>query len=465
LSGNNLYTGTTTVSGGTLTLTGTNATPTVNITGGTLALDGSGGVNLDILSNTAAVTLSGSGNFDISAIDSSETIGSLAGSGTVALGDKQLVVNGGTTSSSSVISGSGSSSLVRSGSGNLTLSGNNLYTGTTTVSGGTLTLTGTNATPTVNITGGTLALDGSGGVNLDILSNTAAVTLSGSGNFDISAIDSSETIGSLAGTAGAVALGGKSLVVGNASNTTFAGSIDGSGGSLTKQGSGTLTLSGALSHTGTTTVSNGALVVNGNQTAGSMTVGAGATLGGTGTVNNATISGIHSPGNSPGVQTATNGLSYVAGSTFNWELISNTDPQVRGTDFDGVNVTSGTLTIASGVTSNLIFNATGSTVDWNNSFWGTDRTWLVFSDANSPTLNSGSIFDTINVSADSNSVALATVRPDASFAWTTNGSDVQLSYSAVPEPGTMLLMGVGALAGCGSLVRRFTRRRKEQNPA
>src|SRR5205807_2139921 len=79
--------------------------------------------------------------------------------------------------------------------------------------------------------------------------------------FDISAASGSRTIKDLSGVAGStVQLGNNALVVGTANSTTFAGILDDSsnpGGSLVKQGSGTLALTGANTYSGGTTVSAG----------------------------------------------------------------------------------------------------------------------------------------------------------------------------------------------------------------
>jgi len=56
-----------------------------------------------------------------------------------------------------------------------------------------------------------------------------------------------------------VALGSGKLIVSSSASTEFAGSISGTGGSFQKQGSGTLTLSGANTFTGSTTISGGTL--------------------------------------------------------------------------------------------------------------------------------------------------------------------------------------------------------------
>ena len=100
---------------------------------------------------------------------------------------------------------------------------------------------------------GTLTLNRSGGA----LADTTAVTVASGATLTVSQND---TIGSLAG-AGNVVLGAK-LTTGDGANTTISGAISGAGG-LVKQGSGTLTLSGANTHTGETQITGGVLILSG----------------------------------------------------------------------------------------------------------------------------------------------------------------------------------------------------------
>jgi autotransporter-associated beta strand protein len=109
----------------------------------------------------------------------------------------------------------------------------------------------------------------------------------GNGVLDLANVtDPTMPIGSLAGN-GMVLLAGHGLAIGsNNLSTTFSGLIQDSG-ALVKVGSGTLTLSGANSYTGATTVTAGTLRVN-NQSgsatgSGPVKVQAG-TLGGKGTI-------------------------------------------------------------------------------------------------------------------------------------------------------------------------------------
>jgi hypothetical protein len=71
---------------------------------------------------------------------------------------------------------------------------------------------------------------------------------------------------------------------------------------------------------------------------------------------------------------------------------------------------------------------------------------LVFDNANSPALLRTAVFDTINLSADSFGSTLNSVRSSASFAWNQQGTDVYLSYTAVPEPSTYGLLVLAAAA-------------------
>jgi autotransporter-associated beta strand protein len=135
--------------------------------------------------------------------------------------------------------------------------------------------------------------------------------------------DGQVTAGSIEG-AGNVVLGATTLTVGgNNLSTTLTGVItDGTGsargGSLVKAGTGTLTLSGANDYTGTTTVNAGALVVTGAIANSAVTVNAGGTLAGTGTVGATTImsGGTFAPGNSLGTMTVQGNLAFQSGAIY-----------------------------------------------------------------------------------------------------------------------------------------------------
>src|SRR5204862_470870 len=161
--------------------------------------------------------------------------GSIAGAGNATQNANTLTAGGtnATTTFSGVMSGTGG--LTKAGTGTLTLSGVNSYTGTTNVSAGTVSVNGT------------------------AIADASNVTVGSGATFDLTG---SETVGSIAG-AGNVTLAANTLTAGGSNaSTTFSGIMSGTGG-LTKAGTGTLTLTGANSYTGTTNVSAGTVSVNG----------------------------------------------------------------------------------------------------------------------------------------------------------------------------------------------------------
>ena len=123
---------------------------------------------------------------------------------------------------------------------------------------------------------------------LSIVSNytspiTVVATIANGGTLDLSG-SGSGTVGSLNGVSGsAVNLGGNTLTTGGLGTTdSYAGVISGTGGSLTKVGTGTTTLSGANTYTGATTVSAGTLkagvITQAFGLSSAMTIASGATL-------------------------------------------------------------------------------------------------------------------------------------------------------------------------------------------
>ena len=254
-----------------------------------------------------------------------------------------------------------------------------------------------------------------------------------------------------------MALGNGSIAVTNAADGVFGGSITGSGG-LTKTGAGRLELTGNNTYTGTTAVQAGELKLNGSLATSQLALAAGATLSGTGSIaGDVSIAGTQSPGNSPGVQSIGGSLSYAAGSSVTWELAGNTAALAdRGVEFDGINV-GGSLTFSGATTLNLAFNASGSLVNWNDPFWTIDKTgnsgWLVYDVTGTTTgLSNLSISGTTWLDAGGNS--LTAIRPDASFALEQVGSDVYLTFVAVPEPSALILVGIGVAAAAWAARRR-----------
>jgi autotransporter-associated beta strand protein len=177
----------------------------------------------------------------------------------------------------------------------------NTYAGGTTVNAGTLNVA---STTTLGASTGALTLNTTGDVASAVILN------------------SSQTIGSLqTGTLGAgtatVDLNGTAvaLTVSQTASTTYAGAITGSG-RLMKAGGGSLTLSGRITYTGTTTVQAGALIVSGS-ISGSTTVQSGGTLGGTGVVGSVEA---QSGGDlEPGLTASGPSLAALSATGFTWD--------------------------------------------------------------------------------------------------------------------------------------------------
>ncbi|MEU5153664.1 autotransporter-associated beta strand repeat-containing protein [Glycomyces sp. NPDC021274] len=132
---------------------------------------------------------------------------------------------------------SGAGSLEQAGSATLTLTGGIEYTGPTTVSGGTLVLTGGDLAASEHVA----------------LSGESAV-------LDLSQVEG-QTVNDLSGVAGAnVRLGADGLTVASASDTAYSGAVEGEGG-LVKSGAGTWTYSGTSSAAGAWTVTEGVLAL------------------------------------------------------------------------------------------------------------------------------------------------------------------------------------------------------------
>ena len=229
---------------------------TINLTTQNLGLNGANLVS-NILDSTGGTdTIGGSG----------------AGQGLVLSGAAAgMNVNAGATVT--ILSNiTGAVGLVTQGAGTLNLFGSvgNSYAGTTNVTDGTLQL---NKSTGAAIPGNLAIGDGIGAAgsaivheqqSSDIASN-AVVTINNDGRLDLNGF--TDLIGSLASSSGPstaqVSLGNGVLSVGNYTIATFAGVISGVGGSLDKLGAGTLTLSGANTYTGTTSVLAGTLTVSG----------------------------------------------------------------------------------------------------------------------------------------------------------------------------------------------------------
>ena len=229
------------------------------------------------------------------------------------------------------------------------------------------------------------------------------------------------------------------------------------GGSLTATST---TIIGAAGNTGNQLHVDGTFT--GNSTT---TVNANATLSGTGTVGGSGVKNIfgkHTPNvdGQAGVQTISGGnLIMQSGSLLQWDLLSNTTAG-RGTNYDGIDMLAGTgLTINTGSSIYLSFDAPGSTVNWTNTFWDVDYLgtagWLLY-DLDSGTASGMSNFS-LTISADAFSNTLSALRPGAYFELFQSGNDIYINYYSaplIPEAQTSLLIVI-TLLGLLALHRKL----------
>ncbi|MCX7424576.1 MAG: autotransporter-associated beta strand repeat-containing protein [Planctomycetia bacterium] len=266
---------------GTLTLSGANDyTGPTTIDAGKLRL--SGGSNR--LPTTTAVTLANAAGAAFDLNGQNQTLASLSGGGSsggnVTLGSGTLTVGDGNDASyAGIISGAGGN-LIKQGSGTLTLTRDNTFTGSVAVNDGTLALSGKHTySGMTTINGGTLRL--TGGSNR--LPTTTAVTLANATGAVLDLNGQSQTIASLGGGGGKggnVTLASGSLTMGDGNSTTYGGIISGTNGNLIKRGSGILTLSNANTYSGATTINAGTIRLSGGSnrlpTSTSVTLASGA---------------------------------------------------------------------------------------------------------------------------------------------------------------------------------------------
>lgn len=248
--------------------------------------------------NNATIVNNATGTgVDISGVTTALTIGSLSGSGDVNLGTKNLSLNGLlTASNTNTISGNimGSGMVTFQGNGTTVLSGANTYTGNTSVASGTVNVQGSLAASNITTvsTPGTLIINGSVGTSVinngttivNTLLGTTGITNNATGQLNFTGnSDASNSVITSSGAMSIAGITGSTLNIGNysgsgtinlgaktlnlnanmAGTNTVSGVISGTG-SLVKQGTGTLILSGANLYTGTTFIQNGTLNLTGS---------------------------------------------------------------------------------------------------------------------------------------------------------------------------------------------------------
>ncbi len=345
LSAANTYSGSTIVAAGMLAISNANAlgsapasaTNTTSVTAGA-SLQLTGGISTD---PTEPLTISGTGFTNVGALQAGTDGGTWNGPITLgavlsrvgATPGNVLTITGsiasGATNGLSISGGGGTGVVVL----NPTLP--NTYTGPTNLVRGILRLGKNDALPVTTVLEAKDQANSPDATGFDLASFNQTIA---------GLLDSGTPVNSV--ITNSVAATTSTLTINSTTFYTFDGVIENGLGTvgLTKEGTGTETLTGVNTYTGPTTVNGGALRVNGTGSlaAGSaVNVGPSGTLTGTGTVNGTvTASGTIAPGSS-GVGTLTTGPVTLTG-TLAVEIDGSNSDKLEST---GAVVLSGPLTL------------------------------------------------------------------------------------------------------------------------
>lgn len=382
------------------------------------------GVAATSITNNADATIEGQAGFAIrlenklgTAADDDTIVnaGTIIGNGSIPDGAATVTLQNGATDTNSTgtldgvtYTGTGSARFIRGDGAAIQMGeGNDTLTNTGTITGNTgraINMEGGN--DTVNFSAGTITGSINGGAGTDTLNLGAGVSTA-------SAIQNFEAFGVASGRA------------------TLSGVVNGS--ALTKSGAGTLVLAGANTYAGGTTVAAGTLLVNNasgsGAGAGDVTLDAGATFGGTGSIAGGLIaSGVVAPGDG-GVGTLTVGGNVAWNGTsgnawlFELGLAGVSDLLVTGGDF------------LKGTGGSFLFDFAGT---------GASGTYVLVDWAGGTTFAAGDF-------------SFANLAAGYTGAFALNGSQLEFTATAVPEPATTAawLAGV-AVAGAVWWKRRRT---------
>ena len=321
-------------------------------------------------------------------------------------------------------------------------------------SGGTNTITGKlyygNGGPgnkgLYNLTGGELIMS-----TIEITGATPVLQLGGgtitaSNNFYVvldSGYGAKNLLTTLTGTNGNVNIDTSGY------SMTLSGTITGPGG-INKYGNGVLTLSGTVNYTGNTNIYGGSVNINdasGSKSLGAINICSGGTLSGTPVLSGALdIAGTLKPGNSPGVVTVNNNVTFEKGSTFFAQVYGATP----GTQYDQL-VTSGSVSLAGALQVDFgSFSVTKSTMLFLIDNTGTSTTTGRFQYADNQAIGTyNGVTWYITYDADNGTTPALD-----------GGNDVAI-YAIVPEPSTAILLA--GVLGVFAAYRGLRRNRKGTN--
>jgi fibronectin-binding autotransporter adhesin len=476
------------------TLAWTTAAANVNLNAGTLVLSNTT-QNVSLLSMSTGATLAIT-HAGVLPFGNISVTGTLRTDADMHLSSNVTLLGGINTNGNDVImSGAltGSWNLNKSGTGRLAITGTRLWTGNTNVTAGELQFTGgtldlgsrqitaaSGATVEyrgIDVSGGFLR--GAGvhrlGTNAELIGSTilAGTVIDQQGAVTLANITSGGTIQN-----GAALFwdGGFNTAAGRLNvNTTVTTQFFENNGLITVNNGGTLSnqatdlVSGGGSRitvnsggtmnllAGTTLELQGALLVNNGDVNGTVNVQFGSLAKGSGTFDTVNIfdGGSFSPGNSPGTQNVTN-ETWGPGGNYVWE-INDVDAGI-GVDpgWDWINISNQlNITSTSGnkfnivVTSLTLANSSGPVHDFNPF---SNYSWTIATAGGGVNGFDTSVLN-INTSGFQNSFS-------GTFNLAMVGNDLNLTYTAVPEPSSLLLAAGAAAAWW----RRRSKRRKAVAP-
>jgi fibronectin-binding autotransporter adhesin len=433
--------------------------------------------------------------------------------------------------------GSNLAAVNKTGAGRWILAGTNTYTGTTTITGGVLQAidgTGLPSASILQLRGGVFQSSGTftrsvntsaGGVNwstssggfaaiggtLNLQFNGGVGSLTWNASSMVSTgqtlIFGSTSADSLVNFQNALNLGSSSSgqrtirVVDNPNSAIDRARISGqitnnvAGWGILKEGDGILELTNANTFSGASTVSAGTLLVNnisGSGTgSGNVTVNAGATLGGSGTISGVVLgAGLVSPGNSPGILTVgqvdtSTGMDYAfeftaANVNPAWNVPATSVNDVLritgATPFTGGDMTaSNVIDVYLNVSDLLngdVFNG-GFFTDTNGNFLttvsGADYNFFVDYDGGGSVVFEGENYYSLldfatavdaTITLDVSTLQIGTANfpgGDVSNGWVTQFSVTRIENNVVPEPATVVLWSLLGLGLVGYSVHRRRR--------
>ncbi len=431
ISSPNTYAGGTTLSSGTLALSGVGTlggpTAAVTITGGTLDLGGTA-------QTLGAVTVAGESsiiNGDLSAV-------SLTGNGTVGAATVSARVRG---SGSVVMNGAGST---------LTLSGVNDYTGGTTITAGTLALAGSGtlgaASSPVAIAGGVLDLGGST-LERESISFTGAGTLQNGTlhNTNITATNTSGTaiVAAPITGSGSVSRSTSGAILALTGANTYTGATNSNAGTLQV---GNNTETGSISPASVINVANGATFAVSRSNAAVQGVDFGVITG---------LGGFTKAGS--GVTTLNVANTYVGTTNITGGTLEVTHPNALGTGPVNINGFGNRLHLTGGITLPNLINTGGGVTIQSTSGHNVIASNIEFANVGSVTTGISALVDTTLTIQGDMTVAAGLNWSTANRTFNFLGAGTTIVNGAIRNPAhattTTSLVGVTKNGGGTTILR------------